>query len=152
MNIHQPTQMALSERHAELLADIESVANRANAARVAPGGEAAAAIVEAAEASLVRVHHHWRASRGGTQNNLFFDPLSKRLRRIIAHYKGRSEVPAEPSAERWRYMIVDYEEIDFRRLKPWFRASAVDEAIKTGITLGLRELPGLRIYQEHPDD
>jgi hypothetical protein len=148
MDIHTPTQTALAERHAELRADIECVADRANAARVAPGGETAAAIVEAAEASLVRVHHEWRKSRGGTQNNLFFDALSKRLRRIISFYKGRSEVPAQPSAERWVYRIIDYEEIDFRRLAPWFRASAVDDAIKMGIALGLRELPGLQIWKD----
>jgi len=152
MNIHNPTQTALSEKHHELLADIESVATRADAARKAPQAHANA-ILEAAEAAHVRVLHEWRASRGGTQNNLFFDALSKRLRRIIGYYRSSAEKKPEVAREsEWVYRITDYEEIDFRRLAPWFRASAVDDAIRMGISLGLRELPGLRIFQEHPDE
>jgi hypothetical protein len=150
-----PSQIALRERHANLLADIELVAQRANDARKAPR-EHAADILEAAETALVRVTHEWRASRGGNQNNLFFDPLSKRLRRIVRFYRGYCEAtaafaPAGPGKS-WVYKITNYERIPFDRLKPWFRASHVDEALKMGITLGLRELPGVLIYEEVTND
>jgi hypothetical protein len=146
-------QTKLYEQHRELLADIELVAERANASRSEPKKHAAY-IVEAAEVALVRLLDAWRKSRGGTQNNLFFDPLSKRLRRIIAAYRKHTDIPvAEPQEEpaRWVYKITNYEAVPFHRLKPYFRASAVDEAIKTGILLGLRELPGVQIWKEEPD-
>ena len=132
-----------------MLKDIELVATRANAARKAPQ-EHASAIVEAAEAAHIRVLAEWRESRGGNINNAFFDPLSKRLRRILRAYrKVGGAPPREPNGEgRWIYQIVDFEELPFDRLKAYFRASHVHDAIKIGITLGLREIPGLRIYPD----
>ncbi len=151
------SQTALRAKHGDLLSDIEFVATRANAARKAPQ-EAAADIVEAAEAAHVRLLGEWRASRGGNLNNTFFDPLSKRLRRIIRAYRKFSDAPASapapaPNGERWVYQIVNFEQLPFHRLKPYFRASHVDEAIRTAVLLGLRDLPGVRIYPyEEPDD
>lgn len=143
--LNHPSQIDLREKHSELLLDIEAVAKRANAARHKADRERADAIVEAAEAALVRVHDAWRKSRGGAQNNVFFTPLSSRLRRIIRFYKTDAKpTEGEPG---WIYRIVDYEQIPFHRLKPWFRASAVDDAIRMGISLGLRELPGVRIWK-----
>ena len=147
---------ACGERHAELLADVELVAERANAARNDPkpprrrhpcsGG---------AEAALLRIGHEWRKSRGGNANNAFFAPLSKRMRRIIRFYRSfaekKPEVPQESEAAHWVYKITDFEALPFQRLKPFFRASHVDDAIKTGILLGLRELPGLLIWKEEED-
>ena len=150
MNIHHPWQTKLREQHAELLADIEAVAERANAARsLPPDAQRALAIVEAAEVALVRVQDAWHKSRGGNQNNLFFTAHSQRLRRIIAHYRGKPG-PIKPveGGDVWVYRIMDYEQIPFHRLRPFFRASAVDEAIRTAISLGLRELAGVRIWRE----
>jgi hypothetical protein len=147
-------QTRLYDQHAELVADIELVAERANAARSDPKKHAAY-IVEAAEIALVRLLDAWRKSRGGTQNNLFFDPLSKRLRRIITAYRKHTDAPAAEMPEEpnhWVYKITNYEAIPFHRLKPFFRASAVDEAIKIGILLGLRELPGVQIWKEEEPD
>ena len=97
----------------------------------------------------------WAGSlaRGGNVNNDFFDPLSRRLRRIIGFYRrlgGDATLTTEAAVrgERWVYRIIDYELLPFERLKPFFRASHVDDAIKMGIALGLRELPGVRIYQD----
>ena len=155
--IDHPVQAALREKHADLLADIStSIAERANAVRRVPG-EHGAAILEAAEVALIRVSVcRSRKSRGGHQNNYFFYPLSKRLRRIIAHYRRHAVAPLaikyEDVGKRWLYRIVDYEQIPFHRLKAYFRASAVDDAIKMGITLGLRELPGVSIYEDQTDD
>jgi hypothetical protein len=150
--IDHPSQKALREKHRELLADIDFVAERANAARKGDR-QAAAGIVEAVETMLVLVHVEWRKSRGGTQNNLFFTSLATRLRRIAAYYRKRRDEPTKPDkATNWVYEIIDYSQIPFHRLQPWFRASAIDEAIKTGILLGLRELPGVRIWQENPDE
>jgi hypothetical protein len=150
--IHPPTQTALREKHRELLADIEAIAERANASRSLRGdAKRRLSIIEAAEAALVRVHEEWRKSRGGTQNTLFFEPLSARLRRIIRYYRpGKAELPKPATG--WVYRIVDYEQIPFHRLRPYFRASAVDEAIRMGISLGLRDLPGVRIYEESSDE
>jgi hypothetical protein len=154
-----PATTTLRERHRELLADIEVVAERANAARRATGPGArqvAADISDAAEAALVRVGEAWRGSRGRAASKAFFQPLSRRLQRIIAHYRvvsvDKDQAAEKSESGRWLYRIVNYEQIPFDRLKPWFRASAVDEAIRTGITLGLRELPGVRIFQENPDE
>ena len=146
---------ALRVKHAELLSDIELVAQRANAARKAPQ-EAAADIVEAAEAALIRLSAARRAARGGNEANAFFDPLSVRLRRIIRVYRkfdgAAAPAPVE-DGKRWVYQIVNFEQLPFHRLKPFFRASHVDEAIKTAVLLGLRDLPGVRIYPyEEPDD
>ena len=153
--IDHPVQAALREKHADLLADIDLIAERANAVRRVPG-EHGAAILEAAEVALIRVSDALRKSRGGHQNNYFFYPLSKRLRRIIAHYRRHAVAPLaikdEDVGKRWLYRIVDYEQIPFHRLKAYFRASAVDDAIKMGITLGLRELPGVSIYEDQTDD
>jgi hypothetical protein len=151
--INHPSQTALRERHAELLADIEVIAARANAARNAPR-QSADDIVQAAEVALVRVTAEWRRSRGGAQNNQFFSPLSKRLRRIIAFYKQsiRKAETAQETGGRWIYQIINYEEIPFHRLRPYFRASAVDDAIKMAIRLGMRELAGLRIYEDLSND
>jgi hypothetical protein len=152
--LHHPSQLALAERHADLVADVELVADRANAARHDPQPHAAD-IVEAAEVALIRVQDAWRKSRGGTQNNLFFQPLSVRLRRIIGHYKKHADIQAARAASAdggpWVYKITDYEALQFDRLKPWFRASAVHDAIQTGIMLGLRELPGLLIWKQEQD-
>jgi hypothetical protein len=153
--IDHPSQAKLREQHAELLADIAAVAERANEARrLRADPQRALGIVQAAEVAHVRVADEWRKSRGGNQNNLFFGALSKRLRRIIAYYRHGDGKPPEPapSGQRWVYRIIDYEAIPFHRLRPYFRASAVDEAIKTGIGLGLRELGGVLIYQENPDE
>jgi hypothetical protein len=154
--LEHPSQTSLRSKHADLLSDVELVAQRADAARRAPQAHAAA-IVEAAEVALVRVLEEWRKSRGGNQNNMFFDPLSKRLRRIIRVYRkfamGPPGEPQEPSNGRWLYQITNYEVLPFDRLKPYFRASHVHDAIRIGISLGLRELPGLRIFpdEEQPD-
>ena len=71
------------------------------------------------------------------QNNAFFDPLSKRMRRIIAYYRKHAgnapKPPEEPEAGNWVYKITNYEALPFDRLKPYFRASHVDDAIKMGI-------------------
>jgi hypothetical protein len=146
-------QTSLNSRHADLLRDIELVATRANAARRDPQ-EAAAGIVEAAEVAHLRLLAAWRDSRGGHQNNAFFDPLSKRLRRIIRAYRKFGAEPAKEPTHGWIYQIVNYEQMPFDRLKPYFRASHVDEAVRMGISLGLRELPGVRIYpdEESIDD
>ena len=151
--LEHPAQTTLRSRHAELLSDIELVASRANAARRAPQ-DAAANIVEAAEVAHLRLLAAWRESRGGNVANAFFDPLSKRLRRIIRTYRQYGGEPAKEPTTGWIYQIVDYEALSFDRLKPFFRASHVDDAIKIGITLGLREIPGLRIYpdKEPKDD
>ena len=85
--LEHPTQTSLRSKHAELLSDIELIAQRANAARRSPQ-EAAAGIVEAAEAAHLRILAAWRDSRGGNANNAFFDPLFKRLRRIIGSYRN----------------------------------------------------------------
>jgi hypothetical protein len=137
----------------DLLDDIELIASRADKARRVPQ-EHAAAIVEAAEATHLRVLAEWRRSRGGNANNAFFGPLSKRLRRIIAWYRRYREPESKPAAvegERWGYSIRDYELIPFDRLKPYFRASHVDQAIKAGISLGMRDLPGVLIYQDETE-
>jgi hypothetical protein len=151
--IDHPAQTALREKHRELLIDIEAIAARANAARRNPR-PSADDIIRAAEVALVRVTAEWRRSRGGAQNNQFFSPLSKRLRRIIAFYKEsiRKAETAQETGGRWIYQIVNYEEIPFHRLRPYFRASAVDDAIKMAIRLGLRELPGVRIYEDLSND
>jgi len=151
--IELPLQTTLRARHAELLGDIELVAQRANDARKVPR-EHAATIVEAAEITHLRVLAGWRTSRGGNEANAFFDPLSKRLRRIIREYRKFCETApvAEVEGKRWIYQIVNFEELPLDRLKPYFRASHVDDAIKMGIKLGLREIPGLRIYEEPTDD
>ena len=152
--LEHPSQTSLRAKHRDLLADIELVATRANDARRAPQ-KAAPDIVEAAEVAHVRLLAAWRESRGGNIANAFFDPLSKRLRRIIRAYRQYGGEPAkEPSPGRWIYQLTNFEEIPFDRLKPYFRASHVDDAIKIGITLGLREIPGLRIYpdKEPTDD
>jgi hypothetical protein len=145
--------LALTSLHRELLEDIELVADRANMARRDPA-PAAKGIVEAAEVAHVRLMAGWRDSRGGREANAFFNPLSRRLRRIIRTYRryGVAATPAVPEGDRWLYRILDFERLPFDRLKPFFRASAVDDAIKTGITLGLRELPGLTIYEDTIDD
>lgn len=148
MKHEKPQQTMLRSKHAELLQDIELVAQRANAARQAPQ-EAAAAIVEAAEVAHLRVLGEWRLSRGGVENNAFFDPLAKRLRRIIRAYRKYSEPPKPTNSERgWIYQITNFEALPLDRLKPYFRASHVHDAIKTGISLGLRDIPGLRIYPD----
>ena len=151
MNVHAP---ALAEKHGELLADIELVAERANAARRDPKPHADA-ILEGAEAALLRIGHEWRKSRGGNRNNEFFAPLSKRMRRIIRFYRKHADntkkPPEESEAVHWVYKVTDFEALQFQRLKPYFRASHVDDAIKTGILLGLRELPGLLIWKEEED-
>ena len=148
---NHPSQIALREKHSELLLDIEAVAERATAARHEPRKNAPA-ILEAAEAALVRVSHEWRKSRGGNHANYFFTPLSKRLRRVIGYYRShlekKPEVAEDSEPANWLYRITDYEALPFQRLKPWFRASAVDDAIKMGILLGLRELPGLMIWKD----
>lgn len=152
--LEHPSQTTLRAKHGDLLADVELVAQRANAARGAPQ-EHAADIVEAAEAAHLRVLAAWRESRGGNAMNAFFDPLAKRLRRIIRTYRKYSSEAApipEVEGKSWIYQILSYEEMPFDRLKPYFRASHVDEAIKIGIQLGLREIPGLRIYEEPTDD
>ena len=148
-----PLQTTLRARHAELLNDIELVAERANAAKRTPR-EHAPAIVEAAEITHLRLLGGWRDSRGGNEANAFFDPLSKRLRRIIREYRKfcETEPVQEVDGKRWIYRIVDYEQLPFERLKPYFRASHVDDAIKTGIGLGMREIPGLRIYPDEDSD
>jgi hypothetical protein len=152
---NQSAQAALRERHAELLADIDFVAERANAARNDPQPHATA-ILEGAEAALVRIGHEWRKSRGGNQNNLFFAPLSQRMRRIIAFYKKYADKTPKPSEDNepahWIYKITNFEALPFERLKPYFRASHVDDALKMGILLGLRELPGLLIWKEEKTD
>ena len=150
--IELPLQTTLRAKHADLLGDIDLVAQRANDARKAPR-EHAATIVEAAEITHLRVLAGWRDSRGGNEANAFFDPLSKRLRRIIREYRKFCETaPVEPvEGKRWIYEIVNFEELPFDRLKPYFRASHVDDAIKMGIKLGLREIPGLRIYPDEDD-
>ena len=147
--LEHPSQTSLRAKHGDLLQDIELVASRANAARNAPP-DVIDAIVEAAEVAHVRVLGEWRKSRGGNVNNAFFDPLSKRLRRIIRTFRSRERPPSAPG--RWIYQIINFEELPFERLKPYFRAGHVDEAIKSGILLGLREIPGLRIYEEPTDD
>ena len=155
MNVQAPPP-ALVEKYANLLADVELVAERANQWRNDPKVHTAAVMVEAAEIALVRISDAWRKSRGGRQNNEFFDPLSKRMRRVIAYYRrhtGNNPKPVEePEAGRFTYRITDYEALPFHRLKPYFRASHVDDAIKTGIRLGLRELPGVMIWKEETDD
>lgn len=142
------SSQTLRSRHSELLVDVELIATRANAARDTPLEHAG--IVAAAEVALVRVLAEWRASRGGHIHNAFFDPISKRLRRIIRVYRkvGGGAPVAEVEGKRWIYQITSYEELPFDRLKPFFRASHVDQAIKMGITMGLREMPGLRIYPD----
>lgn len=143
-------QTTLRTKHAELLSDIELVAQRANAARHAPQ-EAAAAIVEAAEVAHLRLLRAWRESRGGNAANAFFDPLAKRLRRIMGVYRKYSDAPRpkqETTGGGWIYQIYNYEDMPFDRLKPYFRASHVDDALKIGISLGLREFPGVRIYPD----
>jgi hypothetical protein len=151
VNIHAP---ALAEKYGELLADIELVAERANAARNDPKPHAAA-ILEGAEAALLRIGDAWRKSRGGNQNNAFFGPLSKRMRRIISFYRKFAEntpkPPEETEAAHWVYKITNFEALQFERLKPYFRASAVDDAIKMGILLGVRDLPGVLIWKEEAD-
>jgi hypothetical protein len=151
--LEHPSQTSLRTKHADLLSDIELVAKRADAARKAPQAYAAA-IVEAAEAAHVRVLGEWRKSRGGNQNNAFFDPLSKRLRRIIRVYRkyGGEAAPVTESPGCWIYSIVNYEELPFERLKPYFRASHVDDAIKMSIELGMRDLPGVRIWREETEE
>ena len=100
----------------------------------------AAAILEGAEAALLRIGHEWRKSRGGNRNNEFFAPLSKRMRRIIGYYRKYAEKapkpPEETEAAHWVYKIRDFEALPFQRLKPYFRASHVDDAIKTGHLVG----------------
>ena len=147
------SQTTLRAKHADLLQDVEAVAARANAAKRAPH-EYAAMIVEAAEVTHVRVLAGWRASRGGHAANNFFDPLSKRLRRIIREYRKFCQTaPVEPvEGQRFIYQIINYEELPLDRLKPYFRASHIDAAIKEGIGLGLREIPGLRIYPDEETD
>jgi hypothetical protein len=49
------------------------------------------------------------------------------------------------------YKITNFEALQFERLKPYFRASAVDDAIKMGILLGVRDLPGVLIWKEEAD-
>jgi hypothetical protein len=147
---------ALVEKYADLLADVELVAERANQWRNDPKVHTATVMVEAAEIALVRISDAWRKSRGGRQNNAFFDPLSKRMRRVIAYYRrhtGNVSKPVEePEAGNWVYKITDYEALPFHRLKAYFRASHVDDAIRTGIQLGLRELPGVLIWKEETDE
>ena len=88
----------------------------------------------------MRLQAGWKASRGGNLANAFFDPLSKRLRRIIREYRKFCQTaPVAPvEGKRWVYQITNYEALPFDRLKPYFRASHVDDAIKMGIELGMR--------------
>jgi hypothetical protein len=149
--LQHPSQTTLRSKHAELLSDIELVAQRANAARRDPQ-EAAAGIVEAAEVAHLRLLAAWRDSRGGNTNNAFFDPLSKRLRRIIRAYRPFGGEPAKEPTSGWIYQLFNFEEIPFERLKPYFRASHVDDAIKISIELGMRDLPGVRIWREETEE
>ena len=153
--MNAPAENLFHVKHAELLADVELVAERANAARNDPKPHADA-IVEAAEVALVRISDAWRKSRGGNANNAFFTPLSKRMRRIVWFYRKHAgntpKPPEETEAAHWVYKITSFEALPFERLKPYFRASHVDDALKMGILLGLRELPGVLIWKEEPDE
>ena len=148
--LEHPSQTSLRTRHGDLLQDIELVASRANAARNAPP-DVADAIVEAAEVAHVRVLGGMAQVEGRQcQQRL----LRSSQQALAPHHPHVPQVASarRSVAGRWIYQIVNFEELPFERLKPYFRASHVDEAIKSGILLGLREIPGLRIYEESTDD
>ena len=49
--------------------------------------------------------------------------------------------------EVWTFAVEDYDAIDLNKLAPYIKRDAIDQAIRSAVKIGLRELPGVRIYQ-----
>ena len=95
-----------------------------------------------------------RLSRGGNGRSAMTGLASRRAGESgTAVQQTGAEKPRRvvTPAGQFVYEIMDYEQIPFERLKPWFRASDVDEAIGLAVSLGLRELPGVLILREEED-
>lgn len=48
----------------------------------------------------------------------------------------------------WKHEIQDYAKLDVNAIKPYLKREAVDDAIKMAVKLGLRELSGVKIYED----
>lgn len=72
--------------------------------------------------------------------------LQTRPRRMRPIY----DAPPVPARD-MRWAFVDYENIPLERLRPYLDPKAVVAAIDAAVALGVREMGGVRIWQEEKE-
>lgn len=142
----------------DFASEVERVAALANAAKRGVDSDddvrAATVVVASAVAMTNRLYSARRRAGGGKGVDAYFTPLERRLRTIVAVFRGliadyQKRAPSQfphKATDRCEFEIVNWEDVPLERLRPYFEPSAVDAAIRMALRLGVAELPGVRIY------